>query len=107
MMDAIQSEVWRWINVSFEPKNRPQSFVLKAREELRELLDDGDPIEAADVAICLMAYCSHLGLSLADLIEQKMAINWDRTRRAEWLQDENGVTSRPFVAATRAEREDA
>jgi hypothetical protein len=34
-MDAIQAEVWRWINASFEPKNRPQSFALKAREELR------------------------------------------------------------------------
>ena len=100
-MDAIQFEVWYWINVSFEPKNRPQAFALKAPEEVAELVRDRDPIEAADVAIALMAYCSHLGLSLADLIEQKMAINWDRTRRGEWVQDENGVASRPGTAATR------
>lgn len=94
-MDAIQAEVWRWINASFEPKNRPQAFALKAREELRELLTSGDPVEAADVAICLMAYCAHHGVSLADLIEQKMRTNWQRTRNGEWVQDDQGVASRP------------
>jgi hypothetical protein len=51
-------------------------------------------MEAADVTICLMAYCAHLGVSLSDLIERKMRVNWQRTHNGEWVQDDQGLAPR-------------
>jgi hypothetical protein len=86
-MDALQADVWDWINTTFEPRGRPRSFALKAAEEIAELAESGSPEEAADAVIALLAYCACIGVSLADRIVQKMQVNRART----WTQDEHGI----------------
>ncbi len=86
---ALQASVWEWVEATFEPRNRPRSFVFKAEEELDELRDSLDSEEAADVTIAMLAFCACVGASLEDLIIKKM----ERNRRRTWVQNADGVAS--------------
>lgn len=68
------------------PEATGESFLLKARHEWQELLDDpDDPVEAADVVACLIAGWHRRGVALFDVLHQKVVIN--EVREWELLPD--------------------
>lgn len=89
-----QQSVARWIRDTFGPVPSNARIVSRANEEMAELLrtvtiDDSSPDlaeEMADVVIVLYRLAERLGVSLADEIDRKMAVN----RARKWERDGSG-----------------
>lgn len=91
---TIQEEIGMWHREKFGETTDELcvKIIEKIEEEARELADasrtDGacEPMEAADVAIALMAYCDRRGIDLHEAIKKKMRVNWCR----EWKKNDKG-----------------
>ena len=85
----------QWGRETFGDAASVKSYVLRAQEELAELIEaivNGEPhkniaLEAADVTILLHRITGTLGLELYDAVDAKMAINRDR----KWVPSGDGV----------------
>jgi len=98
-MREIQKEVGEWHREKFGETTYGLlwAIISKIEEECGELSDvqclsaiqDTSkelPMEAADVAIALMAFCDRSGIDLEAAIRAKMRVNWCR----EWTQNDKG-----------------
>lgn len=85
--DTMQEEIAAWAEKNF-PQSTSSSVLKHFEKEAKELIDSGDPVEAADCAMLLMHYARKKGFSLRDEIRKKFEINKKRT----WGQpDKDGV----------------
>ena len=65
----------------------PERALDRAAEEWLELIESPDPVEAADVVICLCGYARACGFDLAAEVEKKMTIN----RARAWATKGDGT----------------
>lgn len=80
------SDISDWQKATFGQVT-PERALERTHEEWVELVESGDPLEAADVVIVLCALAAACGKDLATLVEQKMAIN----RARKWNVGPDGT----------------
>jgi len=84
-----------WASETFGEAESIKAYVLRAQDEMTELLESIDAkkpateilSEVADVAILLHRVVGTLGLELSEVVDRKMSINRDRI----WQKSGNGV----------------
>ncbi len=84
-----------WASETFGEAESIKAYVLRAQDEMTELLESIDAkkpateilSEVADVTILLHRVVGTLGLELSEVVDRKMSINRDRI----WQKSGNGV----------------
>ena len=86
-MDSLQYEIGKWGEQTFGA-GRPGPILAHFKKEVKELLENGEPSEAADCLILLFQHAYSTGYDLMDEVRKKMEIN----RKRRWGKpDSEGV----------------
>lgn len=86
-LTELQALVGAWIDENF-PDAGPREYMKKFEKESKEFIDSGgDPVEAADCLIVLLAHAHTSGTSLFVNTMFKMGINSQRY----WERQEDGT----------------
>lgn len=86
-LDELQQVYGKWSEVTF-PKNDLRSWCNHIRDEVDELEEGNDPLEAADIVLMLLDHAARNNYSLMDAIKVK----FDMLRSRTWKpQNELGI----------------